>query len=748
MQMGQKGAYSATGVLLIALGWGSPAISQEAESPESAEFRMEIEEVTVLATKREESIQDVPISVTAFSAADLIEIGAMNMQDIASRTPSLKFGNRSDLKIGNTTIRGIGRLTGASAGTEEAVAYYVDEVYVGGGVGANLDLFDLDRVEVLRGPQGTLFGRNSVGGAINITTRKPTKETEGYLDVSYGNYDALRVQSAVGGTLVQDRIFGKISGVYYDRDGYTDNRFNGVAGDTANNEALRGQLRILPTGDASDMEFNISAEYRKVDQRSKFFDTLRFEPDFPPSYLALGLGLYGIPQDDDPYDREVDINEPGRETLDAWSIAVNGLINLGDMDLTTITAYRTHDYFNQGDTDGSPLDWAIDGDPEDVWRFSQELRLTSNYTGQFNWIAGIYYMRQNATNQSNLGLGADEEAILGIPVITFGSDAETDLDSLSAFFSLDYSFSEKMQVTLGGRYVYEDKSIEYVQSDPFELAGGSFVLNGQDSWNDFTPSLSARYFITEDVMGYAIVSRGFKSGGFNDGLGSGANISFDPETLWNYEIGLKSSWLDQRLVANFDVFYMDWNDIQFNQDNPDTVNVYDPITGNAAKAHSQGLEAELYALPTKYLRLGLAASLIEAEFDEGVLPTGPDEGIPLGELPGSPDYTLNLNAEYWIPVSSTGGDITLAAEYLRQGDIEYSTTGDAIAHVDSVGVWNARVHYSSPGEKWIVTLWGKNLADEIVVERVFELFSNPFIGRDFVVLAPPRTYGVSVRFNF
>ena len=746
--MGQLHKCTSTVLLVVGLGCSLPVLSQVAEGSADREPGLVLEEVVVHATKREESVQDIAISATVFSEDDLVKIGAINMQDIASRTPSLKFGDRSDLKIGGTTIRGIGRLTGATAANEEAVAYYVDEVYVGGGVGANLDLFDLERVEVLRGPQGTLFGRNSVGGAINITTRKPPESFEGYFDASYGNYDAVRVQAAVGGPLAEDRVFGKISGVYYDREGYTKNLYRGKAGDTGNNKGLRAQLRILPTGDAGDMEFNISGEYRKVDQNSKFFDTLRFEPDFPPSYLALGLGLFGIPQDTNPYDRTVNINETGKETLEAWSVAVNGFIKLGDLDFNTITAYRTHDYFNQGDTDGSPLDWAIDGDPEKVWRFSQELRLTSNYDGRFNWIAGVFYEHQHARNLSNLGLGADEEAILGIPVINFGSNAETELDSISAYLSIDYRVTEKLQATLGGRYVYEDKSIDYGQSDPFELAGGTFNLKGDDNWNAFTPSLSLRYFINDDLMTYVTVSRGFKSGGFNDGLGSGANISFDPEYLWNYEAGMKSSWFDKRLVANFDVFYMDWRDIQFSQDNPATENIYDPITGNAAKAHSKGFEGEVSALLTRDLKVGVAVSLVEAEFDEGVLPTGPDEGIPLTKLPGSPKYTLNLNAEYWVPVGSNGGGFTMTGEYLRQGDIEYSPSSNPIAHVGAVGVWNARLRYTSPGEKWTVTLWGKNLADEEVVERVFELFSNPFIGRDFVVLAPPRTYGVSVRYNF
>ena len=718
-----------------------PVLAQESDARDNGTEPV-LEEIIVRATKRAESVQDIPISATVFSGQDLVDIGAFGMQDIASRSPSLKFGNRTDLKIGGTTLRGIGRLTGASAANEEAVAYYVDEVYVGGGVGANLDLFDLERVEVLRGPQGTLFGRNSVGGAINITTNKPVPETKGYIDASYGNYDAVRIQGAFNKPL-SDRLYGRVAADYYDREGYTENLFSQEDGDTANSKAVRAQLRMLPTGDADDMEFNISASYRDVDQSSKFFETLRYDPD---SLLALGLGLNGIPQDTDPYDRAVNANEPGKETLEAWSLAVHGLVRLGDLDLNTITAYRTHDYFNRGDTDMTPLDWSFDGDPEDVWRFSQEIRLTSNYQGRFNWIAGVYYLRQKATNLSVLGLGAHEEAILGIPAIAFGSDADTELDSISGFVSFNYRLRDNVEVSLGGRYTYEEKLIDYRQEDPFGLAGGTFSLNGEDDWGAFTPSVSARYFVNDDVMIYGTVSRGYKSGGFNDALGSGANISFDPEFVWSYEGGIKTAWLENRVIANVAVFEMDWTDIQFSQDNAATPAIFDPVTGNAAESHSRGVEAEFSALPTDSLKLGINGSIVEAEFDEGILPA-PGGGIPLGDIPSSPEYTLNLNAEYRIPVND-GAGLTVVGEYIRQGDVEYSTTNNPIGHVEAVGVWNARLHYENANDRWALTLWGRNLGDEDVVERVFELFSNPFIGKDFIVLAPPRTYGISARFNF
>jgi iron complex outermembrane receptor protein len=697
-----------------------------------------LEEIIVSATKRNESAQDVPISITAFSAADMEKIGVAGIQDIALRTPGLKWGNRSDLKLNPTVLRGIGSQTGGSAGAEDAVSYYMDEIYLGSGVSSNIDLYDLERVEVLRGPQGTLFGRNSIGGAISMTSRKPTREFSAYTSLEGGNYDLVRAKASIGGPLGAASFSGLLSGAYLDRSGYTENDFRNESGDDANSAGLRGQLRWQ----SERADFNLSAEYREVDQHSKFFETLRYNPD---AVLVQVMPLFDAPVNDDPYDREVAANGTGKETLESSSVALHGVVSLTGFDFTTITSYREHEYANIGDTDMTTIDWIYDGDPEDVSRLSQEFRLTSTGDGPFNWIAGLYYLHQETDNLSFVTLSSDLLTLLEIPVdsIQSGSSAQLDLDSYAAYASLGWRPTDAWELTFGGRYTYEEKSIDYVQDDPLDLLGGTFAVQADDSWSKFTPSFSARFHANDDVMLYGAVGQGFKSGGFNDALGEGTGISFDPESLWNYELGIKTNLIERRLQANAAVYLMDWSDIQIRQDNPATPAVYDPITTNAGSAHSQGIEVELLYLATDRLTFELAGTVLEAEYDEGV----DASGQPLRDLPGAPDNMLNFAAEYRIPLSG-GSELALRGELLHQGDIEYSPTADPVAHVDPAELYNARLAWTSADDRWTVAAWGRNLTDEAVVERVFDLYDNPFAGQTFIVLNPPRTYGLELRYDF
>jgi iron complex outermembrane recepter protein len=697
-----------------------------------------LEEIIVTATKRAESMQDVPIAVTAFSSADLEKIGAAGIQDIASRTPGLKWGNRSDLKLNPTVLRGVSSQTGGSAGAEDAVGYYLDEVYLGSGVSANLDLYDLERVEVLRGPQGTLFGRNSIGGAISMTSRKPPDEFAGSATLDVGNYDLVRALISVGGPMGASGLSGQIAAVYSDRSGYTHNEFNGKDGDDSSSYGLRGQLRWQ--GESAD--FNLSAEYRDVEQHSKFYETLRYNPE---ALLVQVMPLFEAPINEDSFDRKVASNGTGLETLQAESVALHGVINFDAVDFTTITSYRHHEYYNIGDTDMTTIDWIFDGDPEEVSRFSQEFRVASAGTEEFSWLAGVYYLHQHTDNLSFVTVASDLTALLEIPVpsIDSGSSAKMDLDSYAAYASGNWRPNSAWEFSLGLRYTSEDKAIDYSQDDPLDLLGGTFDVQADDSWSEFTPSLAARWHLSDDVMAYGTIGKGFKSGGFNDALGEGTGISFGPETLINYELGIKSTSGDRRLQANAAIYYMTWNDIQIRQDNPETPAVYDPITTNAGKAHSQGIEVEVQWLATDKLSFELAGTILEAEYDGGT----DASGEPLADLPGSPDSMLNFAAEYRWPITDMG-DLSLRGEVLYQGDIEYSPTADPVAHVDAATLFNARLAWTSSDNRWTAALWGRNLSDEEVVERVFDLYSNPFVGQTFVVLNAPRTYGLELRYGF
>lgn len=705
--------------------------------------------IIVTAQKREESVQEVPIAITVFGQDRLDKLDVIDIQDFALRTPGLAFGNYTDLKLSPTAMRGVIASTG-SAGADPSVGYYLDEVFLGPGVGVVLDLFDVERIEVLRGPQGTLFGRNTIGGVVNIISKRPGDAFSGSIEGEYGNYDHTRIRGRVSGPVAPGVMNAAISGLYFERDGYTENRFLGEEGDDTLRRALSASVDFFPH---ENVTIEINADYSNIRQNSKNFETQELNP---AGLVAVLSSLNGHPVNDDPTDRVIFSDFLPRERLESWGGSARVSVDFGGVEFITVTGYREHDYFNIGDTDVSPLDIGHDGDPEKVSRFSQEIRLASTDEGRFNWLLGGYFLDQSTDNQSFIELGRDLSLALtmdpdALDGVRAGSSAQLETESYAVFGNASYAFTEQFDVTVGGRFTYEEKSILYNQNDPVFLLGGTIVdLAASDDWSAFTPSVTARYrWPGANVVNYVTVSRGFKSGGFNDALGDVTGISFDPEYLWNYEAGIKSTWFDTRLTVNAAVFYMQWKDIQLRSDNPATPAAFDPITLNAGKAHSTGLEVEYAARLADEFSIDGFFTVLEAEFDEGVVPTAPPATpIPLDKLPRAPEYTIGFGAEYVKPLGS-GFELLMRGDVIHEGESYLSLiTGDPDSKVSPHTTLNARVALSHPDQGWRIAFWAKNLTDETYRVRLFELFDNPLVGADFSVLNPPRTYGVELRKDF
>ncbi|MEE4277466.1 MAG: TonB-dependent receptor [Halieaceae bacterium] len=724
--------------LFLALGALAAATCAQVQAQESTRAGARLlEEVIVTARKREESLQETPVTVTAFTGDAIESLGITTVNDVALRTPGLTYGNFGDQKLSPTSLRGVISSSG-SAGRDPAVGFYLDEVFLGQGVGAMIDMVDLESIEVLRGPQGTLFGRNTIAGLIHYRTAAPTDEFEGYVMADYGNFDYNRIGGAVSGPLAGSSVLGRMVFVRNERDGTSRNQLLNRDVNSQQSTTVRGQL-LFAFGD--DTEWRVTADYREVDQDSLVFETLRYDEG---STFVQVLDAFGFERNPDPFDRRVYADDVTYERSEAWGVMSHFSTTLGDIDLVNITAYREHDYENRTDTDRSGLRWAYDGDPEEVSRFSNELRLSAS-AGDFDWIAGVYYFEQETSNLSFVELGPDLLSLFGVPGIdslATGSDASMDTTSAAAFGSLTWNVSEQLAVTLGGRYTWEEKSIDYTQVDPLGLLGGDFSAVADDDWAEFTPSLTAEYTASDDVFVYGTVSNGFKSGGFNDGLGEADGISFDPETLWNYELGLKSTLFDGRAQANIAVFYMDWDDIQVSADNPATP-VFDPIIANAGAAHSSGVEVEFLAQPIDALTIGLNVALLEAEYDGGALP----DGTPLADIPRAPDYTANFSMEYRAPLGSSI-DWFVGGEILSRGESYLTIDNQEDGRVDAYELYNARLGLEASDGRWRVSLWGRNIGDEVVRERLFDLANNDIIGQKFIILNDPETYGVSVRWGF
>ncbi|MEI9995597.1 MAG: TonB-dependent receptor [Rhizomicrobium sp.] len=725
-----RGSMASAGLL------GSLGLAAAQQAPDPAGVAV-VETIVVTSEKRAENIQDTPISVTAFTADAMTRAGINNFSDIARTTPGLQYGDYGDVKLSPTSLRGIIGNAG-SAGADPAVGFYVDEIYEGQGAGVNTDLYDIERVEVLRGPQGTLFGRNTIGGVISITTQKPSDDFTFSGTAGYGSYDAVRLGGTVSGPILPGFLDAKLSTVWDKRGGFD---YNAVLGNHVNDHnawSSRGQL-LFKFDDAT--ELLLTGAYQHVDQHPLVFETKAYDNTALLPNLLDGAGL---PRNLDPYDRVVYSDTITQEKLNGYDLAARFTTRLGGVGITDIASYHRHGYYDRDDTDRSPLKMAYDGDPEKVWRYANELRADFS-TGPVDWLAGVYYFRQYTNNQSFDEIGSDLADVLGDPTLTgllIGSNAVMHTSSTAVFGSATWHATDALTFTAGARYTEDRKEIDYSQFDPVGLLGGSVShLKAHDSWPSFTPNFNASYHITPDVMGYVTVSKGFKSGGYNDALGDANGISFGPESLWNYEGGLKTEWFDHRLVLDAAVYYMDWTKIQVTMDNPLTP-VFDPIIFNGGSAHSTGVELEFTARPTEALLVGGNLSVQDARYDGGTLPTGQ----PLNHIPYAPNYTAALNAEYTLPVYGFGS-LSLFGEYLFRGDSYLTADNQEDGHVHPYGLLNMRMSLTPDEGNWRLSLWGKNLTNTIYEERLFDLSGQTLVGQKFIVLGNPRTVGVELKID-
>jgi iron complex outermembrane receptor protein len=689
----------------------------------------QLEEVVVTAERREALIQHVPLSVTAFSQEMLEKANIQWLDDLAYHVPGMTFSSAGDLKFNRLALRGVqsGRRTGSS---DPAIGFYVDDVFVGSRVGSLFDLFDTQSVEVLRGPQGTLFGRNTIGGAVLITSRKPSEEPAGYIDLSYGNYNDHRYRFSVGGPLSQDKLFGQLSAVYRDRDGFTKNRFDGGTTNSQGYWAVRGVLRFLPT---DNQEWNFSVDFTDLEQKSRGFEALE-RGDF--------LTSLGVPEED-PFDRSISIDFPGEESLEAWNASLTGEIAFFNVTLKSITAYRYHDYFAFGDTEASFLDWTRDGDPEVQKQFSQEIRLTSNSEGRFRWIGGLYYFDLDTLSRSLAELRPDITRLLGVPTGFIEARGDVVTNSFAVYGDIDFDITEKLTFSTGLRWTDETKEIDYIQTSTAPLIIGPIPRTvGRKEYSEITYAGSLAYHWTPDVMSYASVSEGFKGGGFNDSLASPtADFGFGPESALNYEVGLKTMSFEDRVRLNISAFRLDWKGRQITTNNPDTPE-FDIVILNIGESKSEGIEVEFSLAPVDNLIITGTGTFLDTEVVDG----GAFDLNEGDELPNSPN-SFTISGDYTYPLP-TRGEMRFRVDYLYEGEHFLSADNPDESRVEGIGFLGGEVSYRTPGEKWEISLWGKNLTNETKITRFFDLSGDAPFFQTLILINEPRRYGLSLRYSF
>ncbi len=754
-----SGRYFLTASMLALAAMQMPATAQDSGDP--GEAARTLDEVTVTARRREESLQDVPIAVSAFSAERADELQADDLSGLQYAIPNV-YLDEGDASNAVIFVRGVGQ-NDSLAFADPGVGVYVDDVFIARSQAAFLDLFDIGRIEVLRGPQGTLYGRNTIGGAVKFVSFEPGDELEGYLEAGGGNFSSYFARGRVSGPIAEGLLRGKIAGSVQGRDGYNTNIFTGEDDGDQLTFAGRAALYFTPR---SDLTFVLSADGkfdRPDTSRSPSLATpvLGF-PD--PVNAPATPAIFQPPAD--PF--TVNTNANNRSEIDAYGVSLKATWQATDaLSIESISAFRGFNFDLILDTDGSPLpllDVLVQQDQE---QFTQEIRATYDGDGPFAATGGLYYFHDNDLTFSGVDNAA--AAIFGFPVLAFGfsssslADTRQVTDSFAAFFDASYDLTDRLSLSAGLRYTTETRDsarrfemifnpdLSVLQDTPPFLAGVGVpgnVISGEATFDAFTPRFSVSYTLADGINSYVSASRGFKSGGFDGRANNDFGFEpFDPEFVWSYEAGLKTSFHGGRLVANAAYFYNDYSDVQV------TSFGADPVTGvfvsqftNAAAATIQGIELEVFALPTDELSLSASFGFLDAEYDRfDTLVGGIATDVSGRRLVNAPRWNASLGATYERPVSNRLVAVAhLDAAYRDVVAVE--VTDSPNLEQGSYILGNAFVAVKTADNRYEVRAGVQNLSDEAIRVQGFNLSAFPGVETGF--FAAPRTWDIRAIVRF
>jgi len=720
-------------------------------------FENALEEVIVTATRREKDIQDVPIAITAITAREIEAAGIRRVEEITALVPNFTYAQTTSKKFTALVIRGLSSSGGI--GNDPNIGVYIDGVYIGRDSGFNAGLTDISMVEVLKGPQGTLFGRNSTTGALNITTAKPSADGYVQVDGTVGNLDAYRIGLTANGGL-SDTVFGKFTVMKSERDGYLKNTFGGTA-NVVDNLFARGQLLFTPN---DKLDITLSADYSKDEGNGNNYVAANCNP-------ATFVCDYGPGTEQVNYDRIVNIPDLGFEDRKVQGLAatVEYAMDSG-LDFISITAWRSIDVHSWVDGDYSPLELAEFEQEQDQSQFSQEFRIASPSNDKFEWVAGLYYFNQEFDSLTDTFSGPDTIFAFGgaffdpfffsligqgLTPTDYGLPANSTLvvttagietDSYAAFASGTYYFNEMWSLSGGLRYTKDKKDFTFVQvADPLsagffpniDCADPSFGCETERSDSQWTPLVSLEFRPSDSVMTYLKYSEGFNSGGFNANLYSGvAPLSFGPETVESYEAGFKSQFADNTVRLNAAVFYMDYVD---KQESFFLAEAGGFLLTNAGGARSKGFEIELTWLPTDGLDIFGGVGYADSKYTDFGDNTG-------NTLQNAPEWQWNAGAQYTWSVSG-GLDMFARADVIYQDDRFLGANNDPFFIFTETTLVNIRLGLMSSSGKWTVTAWGRNVFNDDAISQTFG-GSSLFIPTYNYSPNIPRTYGLDFRFRF
>jgi iron complex outermembrane receptor protein len=734
-----------------ALAEGAP--STENSGVEAAAGNDQLAEVVVTAQKRSENLQNVPVAITAITSGDLARSGVTDLTSLQSMVPNLNIGTQ--LGLARINLRGIG-LENLSTGAEGSIAMYTDGVFISRPVAALASFYDVDRVEVLRGPQGTLYGRNATGGSINIITREPTEELEGYINVTAGNYSSLVTEGAISGALIDDKLLARIAFQTQQHDGYGTNLVTGDGIDDLNTRSIRASFEYKAT---EELNLELTADYRRESDHAggyHFLGGAGFSaPGVPITVTGLTIGGQVS-------SNSRDIDNPNDPTNDQTFSGVLAKVtyDFSNFEVKSLTAFRTTNYVVHTDLDPTTAGLALIEQLERDNQFSEELQI-SGHTEKLNWLGGVFYFHENDTGGifvpfNNYIVGFPQPGTF-VQGSNFGGILKTDAEAV--FGQASYEIVSNLKLTIGGRYSSEKKSVdefnEFNYLTPYDPTGP--ITGKTDSqnhrWNDFTPRVALDYQVDPDVLLYGSFAKGFKSGTFNLGA---LQPPVNPEKVNAYEAGLKSTLYDRRIRANIAGFYYDYSDLQVGK----VVNNILELE-NAASAKIYGVEGEFEARVTSRFEVDANLAWLHARFSQYV---SQDPSRPFGDghtvdpvsgepafnladnaLSQAPNFTAFLGAQYTLPTSV--GALTLRGEGNYRDRVYFTPFNVSYLSQGSYAKVNAFLKYVAPSEKWHASIFIKNIANRTTISNAYistTLLGSPING----FLDDPRTYGVTIGYVF
>ncbi|MBO9560433.1 MAG: TonB-dependent receptor [Caulobacter sp.] len=703
----------ACGVAATALMSAGHALAQAASADNAT-----LDEVVVTAQRRSERLQDVPVTVTAFGAEQVKEARIREIDDVSSRTPGLEF-DAFPASQPRIAIRGIGSTDRGAAG-DPSSAIFLDEIYLGRPAMVAFDAFDVERIEVLKGPQGTLYGRNVVGGAVNVVSKRPSLTGfDAGVEATAGNYDRFEGAGFLNAPFADGKAAVRASAAWRKHDGYVDNTYTGGSLEDQDTRSGRFQVaaELSPT-------FRVQAGVDGTRDRGTGPGQHVLDLDDSSPYSAF----WTVDRDRDHSAGSID----GHQDRDTWGLRFQADWDLSFATLTYLGSYRDLDYDTYYDFDGgNPTTNFIGiegGNAEKSDASSHELRLSSLPDSPVQWVVGLYNFNSDTHRTDTLKL------TIGRPgTETYTQDAQ--LKSYAVYGDVTVPVGERFAVIGGLRYSKDKKDyrVDDLAGNALFRAEERFDVSSSDSFDAVTWRTGVNFQPNKDNLFYAMISTGFKSGGFQDlpATAEEAADPFDPEHATQYELGQKSTFLGGSLVWNNTLYWMDYSDLQTRRTLPSGA----VVTDNAGAATIKGYETYLSWRPFKGGRLVASYGYTDAKFDE--YEAEPGVSYAGNQIARVPKHKVVLSPSYDWSLAG-GGAVRFAVDYRYESSIWDDNSNEGPERRPPTNFYDGRIVYTEPHDHWSVALWGKNLSNEVT-----RTFQGSFLGANFGAYAPPRTFGVT-----